>query len=539
MDQLTDFGKKVIITLVVIAVAALLFAGYKLIYLPLAAVESRYWNILINVLAICLATLMVGITGWVILRLAGNLKRNLAPHGEAVFQKTKEGKEFVGWRMPDGTFTPKPLPGFGSQATSISLHMGHQGYPPKYLLDTPVEEAEGEEAGPQALRPITFREVVSQIPPGKQLLGVRPDGSLRLGTLADDMMTTLYLGKSGSGKTVSVASELGTVVRDGALLMVADRHIHKPDSLARKIAPLAAALWPGTQVVSQMEDILALIFLGQEELDRRRDGGLYDTDLVIVLEEYAELFDDAEIKPALIRLSNDLVRAGRGFRVYGKFITQRMASGMAGQLRRLVQSYVIGRSDYNDANAILHDSTLSKRAMQLGPGSSIVVDTDGVPELLQRPYITVEDMMLLAQRMPRMAALPQGTDRERAQRAWNSLFVPAAAAVGKPQLPPLPMKAGDAATPAATTGVERPQAPITPIWTRSSSSSSSKRSKVTREQRKAICRMFQEETQSITAIARTVLGARGGEPFYLVKEVLAEEGLLVNEAAEAAEGEQN
>jgi hypothetical protein len=127
-------------------------------------------------------------------------------------------------------------------------------------------------------------------------------------------------------------------------------------------------------------------------------------------------------------------------------------------------------------------------------------------------------------------------DRERAQRAWNSLFTPPAA-VGAPQLPPLPMKREAAATTAATTGVERPQAPITPIWTRSSSSS--KRSKVTREQRKAICRMFQEETQSITAIARAVLGARGGEPFYLVKEVLAEERLLVNEAAEAAEEEQD
>lgn len=525
MDQLTDFGKKVIITLVVIAAAALLFAGYKLIYLPLAAVESRYWNILINVLAFCLATLMVGITGWVILRLAGNLKRNLAPHGEAVFQKTKEGKEFVGWRMPDGTFTPKPLPGFGSQATSISLHMGHQGYPPKYLLDAPVEEAEEKVADPQALRPVTFREVASQIPPGKQLLGVRPDGSLRLGTLADDMMTTLYLGKSGSGKTVSVASELGMEVRNGALLMVADPHLHKPDSLARKIAPLADnALWPGTRIVSMPEEIAALLGLARQELARRRAGGLYDGDLIIVLEEYGFLYDDPDLRGDLVALSKELTREGRGFRMYGKFATQRLAGGMAAQIRRLAQSYVIHRSDYDDAHAIVHDADLAKQAMKLAPGSSIVVDAYGDQELLQRSYVTAEDITLLAQQAPQRRLTE--ADRESARRAWESLFTPPAAAE-EPLLPPLPMK-GDSLLFSSSPGAQTPVR-ATIISLPEKRREEKKKPRCTEEERAAIL-AWHEAGYAASAIASKM--GKSSNFYYVIRDVL-------EEAASAAEEEQD
>ena len=60
--------------------------------------------------------------------------------------------------------------------------------------------------------------------------------------------------------------------------------------------------------------------------------------------------------------------------------------------------------------------------------------------------------------------------------------------------------------------------------------------KVTREQYAEICRMYQEETQALTTIARTVLGARGGEPFYLVKDVLIDAGLLAVENDTPEEG---
>lgn len=261
---------------------------------------------------------------------------------------------------------------------------------------TPTLPAQGTlEGEPPEPRPISFAEIVGRIPPGQQLLEIRPTGELVLGTLAEDLMTTLYMGKSRMGKSISVTTELALEVRNGARLLVADPHREKADSLARKIAPLQRFLWPGTVIERDPEAIYQLLLVAIEEMARRRKGGACAPVVLVVVDEFGFLFDDPNLRPTLVKLANELVREGSGFNMYGKFVTHRLAGGMAAHLRRLAQSYVLHRCDYQDANEILHDSLLAKAATQLPRGHTFVVDATGNQERLQKPLTTTMDVAAL------------------------------------------------------------------------------------------------------------------------------------------------
>lgn len=269
----------------------------------------------------------------------------------------------------------------------------------RQMLPAPEVIEEEEEEPVQALRPVPWQAIVTQIPPGQLPLGVGVDGRLRTGP-RDRLKTCLTLGKSGSGKTISVAGRLTAAAQSGSLLVVIDPHFHKEDSLSKKIAPLAPAFWQGLPIAVEVEDILGHLALVQEEFLARKQSGLLSPELIVVVEEYSTLYDDPDVQEPLVKLSKDLARQARGYGIYGEFLTQDMSGGMAGRIRRLAQSYVIGRLDYNDAQAILHDSKLANQVMTLPQGAALVVDAYGERELLQQPYITRADIEEAGRRLP-------------------------------------------------------------------------------------------------------------------------------------------
>lgn len=327
-----------------------------------------------------------------------------------VYEKdTKPARALVG---KNGGVTILPHAPYPMGLQTLNFHQDSHSRA-QGLLPEPEQVVEEEPA--PTLRPVPWHTIVTQIPHGEVPLGVGLDRKLRTGP-RDRLKTCLTLGKSGSGKTVSVAGRLTAAALGGAALVVIDPHAYKADSLARKIAPLAAAFWQGLPIAIDVEQILAHLALVQEELNARKQSGLLAPELLIVIEEYASLYDDPDIQEPLVKLSKGLTREARGFGIYGEFLTQDMSGGLAGRIRRLAQSYVIGRSDYNDAQAILHDSKLATQVMNLAPGAALVIDAYGERELLQQPHITRADIEEAGRRL--------GGRRE---------YV-------VPPLPPLPMK---------------------------------------------------------------------------------------------------
>lgn len=294
-------------------------------------------------------------------------------------------------------FPEQPL----GNLASLSLHDSSRSH--QEALPAPVVD---EDVPAVTLRPVSYRDIAHLLPPGKELLGIAADGSPRLGD-ADRVKTRIVLGRSGAGKSVTMATRILRLAQAGGKLVVCDPHAHKADSLARKIAPLAAAFWPGSGLAIEAEDILLNIRLVREEIKRRLSGVAYDGDLLCVIDEYSTLYDDAEIREELVGLSKDLTRAGRGLQVYGEFGAQDMSGGMAARIRKLAQSVTIHRVDYGDAYMLLHDSQQAKQVMRLTPGASIVIDAYGEQELLQQPHITRADIEEAGRRLVRLDELPE------------------------------------------------------------------------------------------------------------------------------------
>jgi molybdopterin-guanine dinucleotide biosynthesis protein len=132
------------------------------------------------------------------------------------------------------------------------------------------------------------------IRPGELIIGIRRDGTARLGTW-QDFKVLLILGSSSSGKTTTLVEKALGAARGGGLLVVCDPHGYKQDSLLRKIAPLQGALMPGTIFAIEHADIMHNVETVKRELDRRVRGGSCAVPIFLIIEELNRLQRDKAI----------------------------------------------------------------------------------------------------------------------------------------------------------------------------------------------------------------------------------------------------
>jgi hypothetical protein len=294
-------------------------------------------------------------------------------------------------RMIDGQLVAQPL--YPANLSSLSTRYDSRANAPQLAAST----VEADEA-PQFPSAVLYRNIAPLIPSGQLLLGVRAGGTLRVETL-QERKSVLILGKSGSGKTMTLARY---VAESRAGLIVCDPHAHKEDSLARKIAPLAPNLWPGTTIAQERPAILRNISVARALLQGRKDGGRYSNPLVIAVEEFVALYYDEEIKVALQALTREMTAEGRGYDVYLYAGAQRMMGNLFAELRSLFAGYILHRVEYADAYTLLHDSKLAKQAMQQKPGITIAIDSNGEQEQIQQTLFTSVDALEIANTAPAM-----------------------------------------------------------------------------------------------------------------------------------------
>lgn len=327
MDQLTDFGRKLAITVALVITFAVLVALYRLVYLPLLAVEGTYWRIFIIGLAVALAVVIMGAVGWLLVRFYASARRALVKRGRPVYAKTKDGKQFVGWETEEGGFIPAPQPGFG--ANIQTLNMGHQAYPPKYLLETAESRLEeDEEDQERALLPeatASWEQEKGGMGPERFFLGWLAGGR-KLWATFDQLLVSIAAGMQGFGKTTIARLLLLQHAMWGGGVVIYDAY----NDLAREMSSwIEEAYSEETDVELSAQCVL-------EEVEARmrawRTGARRFKPLLVVIDELTQYEGVCPSLVALIKQGSDVCRKAR-VRIFIS-VTRVPASSVGGRLAR-------------------------------------------------------------------------------------------------------------------------------------------------------------------------------------------------------------
>lgn len=249
-------------------------------------------------------------------------------------------------------------------------------------------EPEGIPGMPAKNQIFQYRDYKKLLKAGELIIGIRQDGSARIGTW-QDFKITLILGSSSSGKSTTVLEKCLSHVRQGGLLVICDPGGFKPDSLTQRLGPLRQALLPGTIVALEHKDIMQNVEHFRVELERRRRGADMTIPLLLVIDELNGLLMDKEIKKDLTELIEKFAQQARGYHMSMILCAQR-ASGLAA-IRNSVISFVCHKCPEMEASKIL-PARYARLAPQLGVGQTFVSDANGSIEPLQQLYITAQDI---------------------------------------------------------------------------------------------------------------------------------------------------
>src|ERR1019366_4554149 len=233
-----------------------------------------------------------------------------------------------------------------------------------------------------------YKRYRKYLKPGQLIIGIRKDGSPRIGDW-QDFKITLILGASSSGKSTTVLEKCVCHVQNRRLLVVCDPGGFKPDSITQRMGALQDALMPGTIVALEHEDIMMNLERFRVELERRRRGASMDIPILLIIDELNGLLMDKEIKKDLTELIEKFAQQARGYNMYMILCAQR-ASGLAA-IRNSVISFVCHKCPEMEASKIL-PARYAKLAPQLGIGQTFVSDANGFIDPLQQIYITAEDI---------------------------------------------------------------------------------------------------------------------------------------------------
>ncbi len=376
----------------VIVIGAALLALRALILAFIAAIRP-YLSIVQWIVLGTLAFLLLTGVAWVLLKLYGLLQEQLSK---------KERRDYV--RVPKGeqlavreSRRTRPLRLLSEEEAPRTAQLVASSQAEAAIEQPPARPSE-ESATPPVVH---YASVRGSICPGHVLLGIREDRTLRLGEW-DDINTLVVLGGMGTGKSNTIAEKTAEAAEGGALLVVCDSHAHKPDSLYRRVAPLAHCLYPGTGFAVSHEDTYRNLLLVRDELERRVSGGTYSRPLVLVIDEVNRLLRDEELKNELLTIAEILGQEGRGFLVYGIFGLQRIT--YATEFRKIGGSVIVHRIAQDEAKLVI-PQRYAKWAPELPNGMTFVRDADGVTERLQQVLITDRDIELIASGFSASASL--------------------------------------------------------------------------------------------------------------------------------------
>lgn len=217
------------------------------------------------------------------------------------------------------------------------------------------------------------------------LFGFR-DGHPRSGTWKD-IYSNATGGQSGSGKTNTLLSLIGQSVLQGIGFWVIDYHWPHEESLLAKLGPVRTL----TKYAEKPIDVRAVLEEVNACIDRRLKNQEPSTPIrVLCIDEVLCIVKNCSYTEEIIeRIGTE----GRKVNVFGLFAAQSWkADKVDTTARDNLTSIFAHYMKPNQARPLLQDSDKEKLLKHLHKGQMVFCPVMGEPEILDVPYVTLEDM---------------------------------------------------------------------------------------------------------------------------------------------------
>jgi hypothetical protein len=265
------------------------------------------------------------------------------------------------------------------------------------LLPAPADE---EQAAPLELAPPsipTFAALLDagMVGPGRPLLlGFRASDGQPLAGGWNDLYSVGIGGMTGSGKTWLVAFLVGQSAAANARLILIDPHAGDPESLATRLAPLAASYM--CDVASTPDQIESALKLASGKLEKRRQGTSGAWPLLLVVDEWTSLLR-GRLGDTLTATALDYAEQGRKYGCFALLAAQAWQIDAAGPVRdRLASHYTMRtRGDQFRYQMGLRGSA-PLDTLFLKPGEAYFLSTHGDLAKVQIPQMRDTDLARVA-----------------------------------------------------------------------------------------------------------------------------------------------
>lgn len=203
MDQLTTFGKLLLIVMGLAALGLVLYTLYRVIVEPVVATVQQFHAQITWGIAITGILLWVALLAYVYTRLHASARYHARAHGRPIYEKVEKGRQFVGWVDTDEAFQPRHIPALANlQQLSLGTgRRGSQASPYELLAEGKLEEEEAREDAIDAMIPArgSWESVKSGVRGGHIFLGWTLEGELW--TSFEEILSMYCSGQQGFGKT--------------------------------------------------------------------------------------------------------------------------------------------------------------------------------------------------------------------------------------------------------------------------------------------------------------------------------------------------
>lgn len=216
----------------------------------------------------------------------------------------------------------------------------HDSSRPQLAAPPGLEQASPLELAPPGVP--SFAQLLDQgrIGPGRPLLlGFRADDGQPIEGSWNDLYSAGVGGMTGSGKSWLVAFLAAQSAAAGARIILIDPHAGDPESLATRLAPLAASYM--CDVASDPTQIASALRLAADKLDGRKagKGGLWP--LLLIVDEWTSLLR-GRLADLLTATALDYAEQGRKYSCYALLAAQAWQIDAAGPVRdRLASHYAM------------------------------------------------------------------------------------------------------------------------------------------------------------------------------------------------------
>jgi hypothetical protein len=296
-----------------------------------------------------------------------------------------------------------------TQLTRAGAQRFPEGLQSLSFHDSSKQIPHGTESVPLALPELappsvpTFGELLDQgkVGPGRPLLLGFRDGQAIEGSWSD-LYSTGVGGMTGSGKSWLVAFLAGQSAAAGARLILIDPHAGDPQSLATRLAPLAASYM--CDVASTQAEITSALKLASDKLEGRKAGKGGVWPLLLIVDEWTSLLR-GKLAELLTATALDYAEQGRKYGCFALLAAQAWQVDAAGPVRdRLASHYTMRtRGDQFRYQMGLRGSA-PLDTLFLQPGQAYFLSTRGELGKVCIPQMADADLARVAALIDRPAA---------------------------------------------------------------------------------------------------------------------------------------